>query len=448
MGGSSTSLPVIASAPYNWAGFYVGAVGAFGVNSSDTKDQDCDFSCSGVALDSWGVAGGLTAGYNFNVGTSGIVGIEADISASSFKDSWNSRDWASNHRTEMPWFATLRARAGLAYGGTLFYATGGLAFVNQKTRISDPGETFVNNFSGTEIGLAAGVGAEFALTGAWSVKAEYLAMFVPNDPKNEINATQQNSNLSVQSTTQLFRVGANYRFGGGSAAPGAAPMLANVNWTGFYLGAVAGGGTNSADGKDFNRWFASSGVALESWGASGGLTAGYNFQIGRSGLFGIEGDISAASFKESLSAPDWCCTLDGSTGTYHDTKMPWYATLRARAGLTYGSTLFYATGGLAFVNQKTQMFTRNPSSNSIPIVIDGTRTGLALGAGVEFALSQNWSVKGEYLALYAPGRTKQDPNILDDDTATYRVNSTTQLVRVGVNYRFGGAPAAPVMVRY
>jgi outer membrane immunogenic protein len=75
-----------------------------------------------------------------------------------------------------------------------------------------------------------------------------------------------------------------------------------------------------------------------------------------------------------------------------------------------------------------------------------TRFGWVVGAGVEWAFSPNWSVKGEYLHvdLGSSNVTMLDPVNFPLDRATYHFRSEFDAVRVGINYRFGG----PVVARY
>lgn len=89
------------------------------------------------------------------------------------------------------------------------------------------------------------------------------------------------------------------------------------------------------------------------------------------------------------------------------------------------------------------LFTTNTGSN--------TAIGYTVGAGVEYAFLNNWSIKGEYLFadLGANRRTFIAPTgsgvIIDARRGQFH------MVRVGLNYRFnwgGYGAAAPVVARY
>jgi outer membrane immunogenic protein len=71
---------------------------------------------------------------------------------------------------------------------------------------------------------------------------------------------------------------------------------------------------------------------------------------------------------------------------------------------------------------------------------NNTRTGWAAGAGLEYGITQNWTVRAEYLYLDLGSATSTFP-------LSNRVQTTTanmSIGRLGINYKFGG----PVVARY
>jgi outer membrane immunogenic protein len=77
-----------------------------------------------------------------------------------------------------------------------------------------------------------------------------------------------------------------------------------------------------------------------------------------------------------------------------------------------------------------------------------TRTGWTAGAGVEYAVTNNWTLKAEYLYMDF-GSLGTTGNVLTNvPLANVPFNHSTNLkvstVRVGFNYLFGG----PVVARY
>src|ERR1700730_4287464 len=76
----------------------------------------------------------------------------------------------------------------------------------------------------------------------------------------------------------------------------------------------------------------------------------------------------------------------------------WLSTVRARAGLAFNNVLIYATGGAAFSNwQVNHQFTDNVFGYVYSQVSITTRTGWTVGGGLEYAVTHNWLLRGEYL---------------------------------------------------
>jgi outer membrane immunogenic protein len=213
-----------------------------------------------------------------------------------------------------------------------------------------------------------------------------------------------------------------------------APMAPVFSWTGFYLGGTIGGGIHNStiDDKDCNL-SCSSLAFSKAFGTVGG-TAGYNYQFGP-GVVGIEGDINWSSFKDSLADPNW----DNPSGSFHSTKSEWFSTVRGRFGLAVDRVLIYGTGGVAFVD-------RNVTGNDIAgtctracFSIKETAVGAVGGVGAEYAFAGPWSIKAEYLYVMTPTARAQDLNTIRALRSynQYAVTDTMQVLRLGVNYRFG-----------
>jgi outer membrane immunogenic protein len=209
--------PRFAPAPvaYNWTGFYIGANAGYGLGNVVIDDKDCNISCSSQTLSPNGFTAGGTIGYNWQFGST-VLGIEGDWNWIDAKKTIDDPDWPSQHRAEIKSFGTVRARAGLALDRTLLYLTGGVGFVNQNVHaiITEPCTSQCGfSKSDTKAGLAVGAGAEFALSGPWTAKAEYLYINVPADnsiPDVLPNFTSDQYN--VKTDLHVVRAGLNYRF--------------------------------------------------------------------------------------------------------------------------------------------------------------------------------------------------------------------------------------------
>lgn len=225
----------------------------------------------------------------------------------------------------------------------------------------------------------------------------------------------------------------------------AAPMPQSIyNWTGFYIGGTAGGGIANSEHLDPDFFGASNTKFQEPFGMVG-LGAGYNYQIGHA-VVGIEGDYNWANVDKTKLIDQGFCFNDGEAcGGSSRFKMNEFATLRARGGLALDRTFIYATAGVAFAHiQNTSSF--GTMGNTTPIAVaseDQWKTGIAVGGGVEFALTQNWSLKGEYLMMQFRDSDASVVPTFGNFTTCINVNcrmnysESIQMARVGLNYRFG-----------
>ena len=247
-----------------------------------------------------------------------------------------------------------------------------------------------------------------------------------------------------------------------------APIMASAyNWTGFYVGANVGGQWGSADPTTSTVWtptgyFATSSVpAIAAVGAqsansssvTGGFTAGYNWQVNHA-VFGLEGDINYFGFKGSAtgSAVYPCCAPTAFTVS-SQVSADWLATIRGRIGfLATPSWLLYATGGAAIAEVKGNFnFTDTFAAATESAAIRDTRVGWTVGAGTEYAVGNGWSLKAEYLYVDLGRASTTSTNLttvafgaFPSNVYTHSVDIKSNIVRVGVNYKFGG----PVVARY
>jgi outer membrane immunogenic protein len=206
-------------------------------------------------------------------------------------------------------------------------------------------------------------------------------------------------------------------------------------WTGFYVGAVAGGGINTTTIDDYDCDLACTSLSLGAGGGTIGGTVGYNYQLAPNFVVGGEGDFSGAFFSVSDASRDW-----GETGSYHKSSTSWLATVRGRAGLAVDRALVYVTGGLAVVDQ-TVKGSEDPNYGcnvNYCFKVDGAKVGAVFGAGAEYAWSDHWSFKAEYLNVIVPHTSAPDlgTDCPTQDYCSYRVSSDMQVARLGINYKF------------
>jgi outer membrane immunogenic protein len=255
-------------------------------------------------------------------------------------------------------------------------------------------------------------------------------------------------------------------------APPLAPAPA-FSWSGCYIGANAGYGwqRNRADlvvpGDPGSQAFyvptitagaLPTSISFDRSGFIGGGQIGCNYQVQRF-VYGIEADFDGAHISGSTTTttnvpPAFLPGVFTAGSTLN-----WLGTVRGRVGFTPSDrSLVYATGGLAYgaTNHTYSLAFANPPFNDAASSnVTDTKAGYVVGAGIEWAFYQNWSVKAEYL-YYNLGRST-DVTVPGGRTLTL-VNAGTvrslsntfsdsgNLVRVGVNYRFNWAQ--PVVAKY
>ena len=235
-----------------------------------------------------------------------------------------------------------------------------------------------------------------------------------------------------------------------------APVVAvPPSWTGWYVGLNAGYGFGS-ESNTFNFVQPGGLVPPRNWdgvsysdqlnGFVGGGQIGYNFPIApNSWVAGFEADLQYTDFKGSASNSGIDSTsIIATPWTYNQNQnVNWLATIRGRLGWTPGDHTFllYATGGLAVGGVK--------ASNSITFLdpflgpatwagnASATKTGWALGGGVEARVTGNWTAKLEYL-YYDLGHltVTGTPNFLSAGLTTTDFAFHGNIVRAGLNYKF------------
>ena len=204
-----------------------------------------------------------------------------------------------------------------------------------------------------------------------------------------------------------------------------APAAKTVyDWTGFYLGGHVGYGGGSF-GPGTNP-LPEQGVFFPHsiTGLIGGYQAGYLRQLSSHVVLGIEAD---ASFTSHLDAPALI------PAPFH-TTIDYVGTVRGRAGYASGTLLAYVTGGFAWGHSHINI---NDAAGAVVSSPGQNQFGWTAGAGVEFAVSGNWSAKLEYDYTDLARRTY---DLSGFGLPAVNVDPNIHLVKLGLNYRFGDTP--------
>jgi outer membrane immunogenic protein len=271
-------------------------------------------------------------------------------------------------------------------------------------------------------------------------------------------------------------------------APYPAPAI--PVWSGFYVGANAGGTWAASNGfttvgapvfaaptfaaeANIAAALATTQVGLNNTASFiGGGQIGYNYQFS-SLVAGIEADIQGIAHSNNANIVSSAATVPGfptetiTSTTTASRSVDYLGTVRGRLGvLATPSLLAYGTAGLAYgkVNATTTITQSDcciggpggvTANYGTVGTVSSTRTGWAAGGGLEWMFVPNWTARAEYLYYDLGSVTAAFPNLVANaptfppptwiaavQQSSLRINGN--IVRVGLNYKFGG----PVMAAY
>jgi outer membrane immunogenic protein len=270
-----------------------------------------------------------------------------------------------------------------------------------------------------------------------------------------------------------------------AARPIARPV-AITNWTSCYLGGSVGTGWGHTNG------FSTTGATtfpsnpalvvppagtqlsqgIDMTGVTFGGYAGCQAQFGV-WVVGAEGDWSGINKEGQAFAVggNTLNVLPGGTllgaGDIWSVKERWFATARGRLGYAIDKWLFYVTGGAAWMKIDSANFCENqallsgaasfancggPLNHSL--LQTDTRIGWTVGAGVEYALPYNWSIRSEYLFIRIPSYTTFTPGIgnalvvpVTAPTNLTVADISNHIFRAGLTYRFDFGKAVPAVTK-
>ncbi|WP_282611092.1 outer membrane protein [Pelagibius sp. Alg239-R121] len=235
------------------------------------------------------------------------------------------------------------------------------------------------------------------------------------------------------------------------------------NWQGIYIGANAGWGiaysnlsptcTDALDVEDGPFCINVPGSSSEGDGFSGGGQVGYNYLIDRS-IIGFEFDLQHSSIEVAESNDsqfDLFYGIPAFTRPLFTTtaEWKWLGTARLRLGHIVSDRLMvYGTGGTAFggIEISSDFVNTGPTASFYPYQYPASKDiveiGWTAGAGLEYALSKNWSVKLD--ALYvdlgeADISSGCGPNCIAGPSEFSRgvdLDLRSAMIRVGINWRF------------
>lgn len=203
-------------------------------------------------------------------------------------------------------------------------------------------------------------------------------------------------------------------------------------WTGGYVGLHTGYAWGDVDFTDVDTWNRSGQeFGRTSSGMIGGAQAGYNRQSGAL-VYGVEADLGYLGLDERFVQPD------PRNDTFAGIESNFYAALSARLGFAADRTLFYAKGGLAYLNADLRVLdecSTGACGGGLLSARGDDFTGWTIGGGVEHAFSNRWTAKIEYTYFDFGTATAVGPNAFGTPFR-YDADLRTHAGKLGLNYRF------------
>jgi len=235
----------------------------------------------------------------------------------------------------------------------------------------------------------------------------------------------------------------------------ARPLFApQFSWTGCYIGGNVGWTKNDSRETTTPNPTGLPALAIaqttftydhDNSGVAGGVQYGCQQQFG-SWVLGLDSDFDFTSLNDTIFASH---PIQSSVGAYTETlsqKLNWFSTTRGRVGFAWDRWMLFATGGLAsgrvhasYLLQPAGLTLRYEGSDS------WTRFGWTVGAGVEYAVTDNWFVRGEYMYIDLGHHNFVSPGIgpLGGNPVFWNSDIDTRfhVMRIAASYRFTGAPS-------
>jgi outer membrane immunogenic protein len=231
--------------------------------------------------------------------------------------------------------------------------------------------------------------------------------------------------------------------------PTKAPVAPAYQWTGCYVGLNGGGG---AIGTNFQT-IVNPGTYLDTADAAevsndgtgsydnsnfiGGGQVGCNWQSGTV-VAGLEGDFDY--FPGHSSFANNTDTLNSGAPFVIGQQLTtnYLATVRPRIGIAADRNFAYLTGGVAFTRASyTESYADNNGATGAATA-SSFLTGWTAGAGWEYALTDHWLVRVEYLFAAFPSTSALGSIALGDATNSLHGSAglVMQVARAGVNFKF------------
>jgi outer membrane immunogenic protein len=234
----------------------------------------------------------------------------------------------------------------------------------------------------------------------------------------------------------------------------APPAPAAYSWTGAYIGGNIGYGWSANTGAGWSSftdpggafgtapYFALGGNVLpgvKPAGVLGGGQIGYDWQPSPTVVLGVVTDLDASGMKGSAASAVFpagtVLTIQSNAA-----QIKWVGTTRVKIGFTSNRWLVYGTGGLAY-GRVSEQNAFNCVGCGGTVIFSGsnsaTHVGEAIGAGLEYGLTPNWTIGAEYL-YFDLGKVSTTASDINAPGVTFTSTAKIQssVIRVNLDYKF------------
>lgn len=195
-------------------------------------------------------------------------------------------------------------------------------------------------------------------------------------------------------------------------------------WTGGFVGLNAGYAWGKSRYSNEYRDL----INYDPDGWLGGLYAGYNHQFDNRLVLGIDADVNITRIKSSATPYTADVLRDDLVA---NSKIKHSGAIRGRVGYAADRFMPYIAGGVSFARYR---FDAYEIGSGFEIFRETkTLTGWNVGAGVEYAATDNLILRAEYRYSDFGRKTFTQPDILVERA---RIDLKTHDVRFGIAYKF------------
>jgi opacity protein-like surface antigen len=243
-----------------------------------------------------------------------------------------------------------------------------------------------------------------------------------------------------------------HRIGGFRGRPSFPRAAAGLSAAGIYIGGQIGyawgaGNFNETLIDPVTGTLINTSVGGKPNGVIGGAHVGYNLQINQ-WVIGLEGTVDGTSLSNTAVA-FFPVAFRGSTLTAQTTA-DIQGSIRGRLGIAWDRVLIYGTGGVAFGGFNTDVSIAAPNAR-VPFFasrnFSNTRVGWTAGGGIEYAITNNWSIRTEY-RFSDFGTVREGLGFPAGGFFNAHRRLQQNQVQVGFSYKFDTWAPTPVVAKY